>query len=124
MGRYLIWAAALVLAVTAALHAGGLQMVDRWSEGLAPFEASALRFVWISDSIDWTVAAILWVTASWKQSRSWLAAAGIVTLIPLAGAIGVMRIDPSFFGGQMLLGSVVAAVAGIILSWRRLGERG
>ena len=117
MGRYVLGAAALLLVATAALHAGGLQMIDRWTQGLPPFQASALRFVWISDSIDWTVAAILWAVAAWKLSRPWLAAAAIAGLIPLAGAVGVMRIDPSFFGGQMLLGSVILAAVGLFAAW-------
>src|SRR5688572_5137448 len=84
MGRYALGAAALLLIATAALHAGGLQMIGRWTEGMPPFQAAALRFVWISDSIDWTVAAILWAVAAWKLGRPWLAAAAIAAIIPWA----------------------------------------
>ena len=118
MGRISLGLGALLLAATAILHAGGLQMVDRWAEGLPPFQAAALRFVWISDSIDWGVAALIWAVAAWRQGAAWLAAAAIAGLIPLAGAIGVMSIDPTFFGGQMLLGSVLLAAAGLALMFR------
>lgn len=118
MGRILLYAAAVLLLATAAIHAGGQPMVNEWTAGLDHRQAMAMCLVWITDSIDWAVVALLWALAGWKQQRGWLDAAVVATLIPLAGGIGVFSIEPRFFGGWMILGSVALAASGLALSWR------
>ena len=122
MGRILLFAAAALLVATAAIHASGQPMVSSWTEGLDHRQAMAVCLVWITDSIDWAVVAILWALAGWKQRRGWLDAAAVATIIPLAGGVGVMRIDYTFFGGWMIVGSVALAALGLALSWRRERE--
>lgn len=118
MGRILLFSAAALLVATAAIHASGQPMVNSWTEGLDHRQAMAVCLVWITDSIDWAVVALLWALAGWKQQRGWLGAAAVATLIPLAGGVGVMSIDYTFFGGWMILGSVALAIWGLIVSWR------
>ena len=127
MGRALLFAAAALLLATAGLHAAGASMVDAWLEGLGPDRRAGLRLVWLTDSIDWAVVAILWALAAWKREPGWLGAAAVATLIPAAVAIGILAIDPGFFGGWMLLASVALALTGQWLlrrarSHRRGGE--
>ena len=118
MGRILLFAAAALLVATAAIHASGQPMVNGWTEGLDRQQAMAICLVWITDSIDWAVVAVLWSLAGWKQRRGWLDAAAVATIIPLLGGIGVMRIDYTFFGGWMIVGSAALAASGIALLWR------
>lgn len=119
MGRILLYAAAALLLATAAIHASGQPMVNSWTAGLDYQQAAAICLVWITDSIDWAVVAPLWALAGWKQGRGWLGAAAVATFIPLAGGIGVMSIDYTFFGGWMILGSVALAIGGLVLLMRR-----
>ena len=118
MGRIFLFAAAVLLIATAAIHAGGQPMVDGWLGDLSHKQKAAICLVWITDSIDWAVVALLWALAAWKRSRGRLGAAAVATLIPLAGGVGVASIDHTFFGGWMILGSVALAASGIALSWR------
>ena len=118
MGRVFLFAAAALLLATAIIHAGGQPMMDAWLAGLTDFQKRALCLVWITDSISWAVVSALWATAGWKPQREWLGAAAIAALIPLTMVVGIMAIDPGFFGGWMLLGSVALAGAGLGLSWR------
>jgi hypothetical protein len=117
MGRILLYAAAALLLATAAIHASGQPMVSEWTVGLDHRQAMAICLVWITDSIDWAVVALIWALAGWKQARGWLGAAAVATLIPLAGGVGVASIDYTFFGGWMILGSVALASSGLALSW-------
>jgi hypothetical protein len=119
MGRILLFVAAALLAATALIHAGGQPMVNGWTQGLSHQQAAAICLVWITDSIDWAVVALLWALAAWKRQRGWLGAAAVALSIPFAGGVGVFSIEPRFFGGWMLLGSVALAGAGLTLSWRR-----
>ena len=119
MGRIRLFSAAALLLATAAIHASGQPMVNSWTEGLDHRQAMAVCLVWITDSIDWAVVALLWALAAWKQRRGWLDAAAVAMLIPLAGGIGVASIDYTFFGAWMILGSVALAASGIFLSWRQ-----
>ena len=118
MGRVLLFGAAALLVATASIHASGQPMVDSWTASLDHRQAAAVCLVWITDSIDWAVVALLWVLAGWKRQRGWHGAAAVAMLIPLLGGLGVTSIDPTFFGGWMILGSVALAVAGLALSWR------
>lgn len=119
MGRIFLFAAAALLAVTAVIHALGQPMVDEWVAALRDPQRAAVSLVWITDSVSWIVVALLWAVAGWKLERAWLAASAIASAIPLSMVVGIMGIDPSFFGGWMLLGSVALAGAGTALSWRR-----
>jgi hypothetical protein len=118
MKRILLFAAAALLVTTAMIHAMGQPMVDGWVAGLGEQQRTAICLVWITDSIDWAVVAVLWTLAGWKQERGLLLAAAVAALIPLAMAVGILAIEPSFFGGWMLIGSVALALTGIVLSWR------
>jgi hypothetical protein len=124
MGRILLGCGALLLLVTAAVHAMGRQMVAGWLTGFPDWERAAISLVWVTDSIDWAVVSLIWMVTAWRAERGWIQAAGIATLIPLAGGIGIMRIDPTFFGGQMVAGSVVLALIGLVLMWRAPREDG
>lgn len=119
MGRILLFAAAALLAVTAVMHALGQPMVDGWVAALPDDQKAAICLVWITDSVSWIVVAVLWALAGWTRERAWLTASAIAAVIPLSMVVGIMGIDPSFFGGWMLLGSIALAGAGIALSWRR-----
>jgi hypothetical protein len=117
MGRVVLFAAALLLLITAGLHALGLPMASSWGEGLGRQEHLAICLMWANASVGWGVVALLWALTAWRF-RSWLGASAVAALLPAYGAAGVLYIDPAFFGGQMLLGSVVLGVAGIALMLR------
>lgn len=118
MGRVFLFAGATLLVATAVIHAVGQPMVDGWVAALPDYQKAAICLVWITDSVSWIVAAVIWALAGWKRERAWLTASAIAAVIPLSMVVGIMGIDPSFFGGWMLLGSVALAGAGIALSWR------
>lgn len=113
MGRILLLAGAALLAVTAAIHALGQPMVERWAQGLGDEQKAAMSLVWVTDSISWLVVALIWAAAGWKPERGWLGASALGLVIPLSMVVGIMRIDPTFFGGWMLLGSAALAMAGL-----------
>ena len=115
MGRFLLFAAAALLLVTAVLHAGGQAMVDGWVYDLPEFQKKAIRLVWLTDSISWAAVAATWAMAGWSQDRGWIGASAIGAAIPLSMAAGIMAIEPGFFGGWMLLASVALAVGGLVL---------
>ena len=117
MGRILLFAGAALLAITAVIHALGQPMVDGWLQSLSDKQRAGVCLVWVSDSLSWIVVAVLWVVAGWKQ-RAWLGAAAIGGTIPALTAIGILTIDPTFFGGWMLVGSVALAGAGLLVSSR------
>ena len=119
MGRIFLFAAAALLAVTAAIHALGRPMVDRWVQALGDEQKAAIGLVWMTDSISWIVIALIWAMAGWKPQRGWLGASALGIAIPLSMVVGIMRIDPTFFGGWMLLGSIALAAAGLAWLWRR-----
>ena len=116
MGRILLFAAAALLAATAAIHAAGVSMVEAWVAALAHEQRAALRLVWLTDSADWAVTALIWAIAAWKQERGWLGAAAVTLLIPASVALGILAIDPTFFGAWLLIASVALAAAGLTLS--------
>lgn len=119
IGRALLAAGAALLALTALFHASGQPMVSGWTEGLDHFQAAAICLVWITDSWDWLVTAVVWGIAAWKGGRGWLGASAVLCLLPMAMIVGILRIEPTFFGGWMLLGSVALAASGIAMMWRR-----
>ena len=118
MGRILLFAGAVLLVATAAIHASGQAMVNHWTADLDHQQAMAICLVWLMCSVSWAVVSAIWAAAGWTRQRAWLAAAAIAALIPLAMFVGILLIDPTFFGGWMLFGSVVLAAAGIVLCWR------
>lgn len=113
LGRVVLGSAALLLIATAIVHAMGLPMVSGWGEGLARQQQLALCLLWAAASVAWVAVALIWGVAAWRRGPRWPAA--IATLVPLHAAAGVLYIDATFFGGQMLAGSVVLAVAGLFL---------
>jgi hypothetical protein len=119
MGRIFLFAAAALLLATALIHAGGQPMVSEWLASLPHQQKQAMSLVWLTDSVSWAVVSAVWAIAGWRQKRDWLAASAMTALIPLAMVVGIMGIDPTFFGGWMLLGSVALAGAGLVLSWRQ-----
>ena len=112
MGRILLLCGAGLLAVTAIIHGCGQPMVDGWIQGLSEQQKLAICLVWVTDSLSWLVVAILWTVAGWK--RGWLGAAAVAAAIPALTAFGLLAIDPTFFGGWMLAGSVALASAGLL----------
>lgn len=118
MGRIFLYAAAALLFATAIIHAGGQPMVDRWIQGLDEQQKAAICLVWLTDSVSWVVVSVLWVMAGWKPDRAWLGAATIAAAIPLSMAVGIMGLDPTFFGGWILIGSIALAMLGMGLRWR------
>ncbi|MGD9968185.1 MAG: hypothetical protein AB7T59_16825 [Hyphomonadaceae bacterium] len=113
LGRLSLALAAMLLLATACIHALGLPMASRWGEGLGHQEHLAICFMWAHASASWGVVALLWAVTAWRRWPPGPAA--LAVLIPAYGAAGVLYIDPTFFGGQMLAGSVVLALAGLIL---------
>jgi hypothetical protein len=119
MGRIFLAAGAVVLLLTAGIHASALPLVYQWTAALPHSQHDAMYLFWMTASVDWTMAALLWAIAAWRQTGGWLAAAALPTFIPLFAGIGVMSIEPGFFGGQMLVGSALLAIVGLLLCWRR-----
>ena len=119
MGRILLFAAAALLVATAVIHALGQPMVDGWVQHLEDRQKAAICLVWMTDSVSWAVVAAIWGMAGWKQERGWLGASALGMIVPLSMVVGIMGIDPTFFGGWMLVGSIVLAMAGLALIWRR-----
>ena len=83
----------------------------------------AICLVWISDSVSWAVVAAVWAMAAWRREASWRGAGWVTILIPLTTAMGVIGIDPTFFGGWMLPGGVALAAAGLLMVGRADGRR-
>ena len=115
MGRSLLFAGAALLLATAVIHALGQPMVDGWIQGLSEQQKAAICLVWITDSMSWAVVAGIWSIAGWRQQRGWLGASAVAGLIPATTAMGILSFGPSFFGGWMLVGSVVIAGMGLLL---------
>ena len=115
-GRLVLGIAALLLFGTACIHALGLPMASSWGEGLGRQEHLAICLMWAHASVSWGVVALLWAVTAWRRWPP--GAAALATLIPTSGAAGVIYIEPTFFGGQMLAGSVVLAVIGLLLMRR------
>jgi hypothetical protein len=113
LGRTILAAGGVLLLATACVHAMGLPMASAWGEGLGRFQHLAICLFWIAASVSWAAVAVLWAVTAWRRGPRWPAA--IVTLIPLHAAAGVLYIDPMFFGGQMLAGSVLLAILGLLL---------
>src|SRR4051794_18594911 len=114
MGRIALFAAAALLFVTAIVHAGGQPMIDAWLGGLSHEQRMAIGLVWLTDSLSWTVVAFVWTMTAWRREPGWRAAAWATMIIPLATAMGLFAIDPTFFGGWMLAGSVALATVGLL----------
>lgn len=113
LGRALLVAGALLSLATAAIHATGTHMIAGWTGNFEPFRRDALQLVWLTDSFDWTVVAIAWLIAARYPTSSWRSAAMLLALIPAACAIGILFIEPRFFGAYLLLASIGIALLGI-----------
>lgn len=113
LGRALLIAGALLLSATAAIHATGTQMIAGWAADFEPFRRYALQLVWLTDSFDWAVVAAAWLIAARYPTTSWRSAAMLLALIPAACAIGILFIEPGFFGAYLLLASIGLAIAGV-----------
>ena len=120
MGRLVLAVAAVLLFATAYIHIMGLPMASAWGEGLGRQEHLAICLMWAHASVSWAVVAILWGVTAWRGAK-WFGAAALATLIPAYGGAGVMYIEPRFFGGWMLVGSVVLALIGLTML-RRAGR--
>jgi hypothetical protein len=113
MGRYILAAAALLLFATAGIHAMGLPMASGWGESLGREPQLAICLFWAHASVSWAAVALIWAVTAWRREPRWPAA--IATLVPLHAGAGVLYIEPGFFGGWMLAGSVVLAAIGLFL---------
>jgi hypothetical protein len=116
IGRPLLAAGAILLLGTAAIHAAGCRMVADWTEALGPQQRYGLQLVWLTDSLGWIIAAIVWLVAVRRPDRSWRHAAMLVAVIPLLTGGGIMLIDPAFFGGHLLLASGLLGITGAALA--------
>jgi hypothetical protein len=111
-GRMLLGAGALLLALTAAVHALGSAMVSSWLEGE---RGLVLRMLWFVPSIDWIVVALVWAYAAFRPDArlAWLV--WLTAIIPFS--IAIMLISSAgfgFFGIWMLLGAVALASLGAV----------
>jgi hypothetical protein len=97
-------------------------MIDGWLQGLGPQQRAGLNLVWVAVAFDWLITAVLWGLAAWWLCREWLITASVAAAIPLAMAVGIVSIEPSFFGGWLLLGSVVLFAIGAIIELGRERE--
>jgi hypothetical protein len=114
LGRTILAAGGVLLLAAACIHAMGLPMASGWGEGLGRQEHQAICLMWANASVGWAVVSLLWLVTAWRRG-AWLGAAAVAALIPAYGGAGVMYIDPTFFGGQMLAGSVLLAILGLLL---------
>jgi hypothetical protein len=112
LGRGLLLVAVLLLGATAALHASGCGMVAGWTADLPRQQSQGLQLVWLTDSLSWIVAAVAWIIASVRPNRSWQLISLLLASIPLLTGAGILFIEPSFFGGYLLIGSGTLAGAG------------
>ena len=115
-GRLLLAVGAVLLLATAAIHASGCLMVSEWTESLGPERISGLQLVWLTDSLSWAVTALIWLAASWRPDKSWHAASLLAAAIPLLTGVGILMIEPAFFGGYLLLVSGTLGAAGTALT--------
>jgi hypothetical protein len=118
-GRPFLVAGTVLLSATAAIHMAGQPMVEGWLEGLDEQQRAGLCLMWMAVAFDWIVTAVLWGLAAWWLCREWLITASVAAAIPLAVAMGVISIDPRFFGGWMLAGSVGLFAIGAVTEFRR-----
>ena len=118
-GRGFIIAGTLLLLATAAVHGAGLQAVLGWLEGLGAEQRQGLALVWLAVAFDWVVTAVLWSLAAWWLCREWLITGLVAAAIPLAVGAGTLAIDPTFFGGWMLIGSAALFTLGAMLGLRQ-----
>ena len=118
LARSLLVAGALLLVGTAALHAAGARMVAGWTAEFDAQRQAAVQLVWLTDSFDWTVTAAAWLLAARYPTTSWRSAAMLLALIPTACAVGILFIEPRFFGAYLLLGSVALALTGAFAGGR------
>ncbi len=114
MGRMILLAAAALLLATAGIHAMGLPMASSWGEALGRQEHLAICLLWLQASVSWGVTALIWAATA-TRFQSWRGAATLSLLVPAHGAVGVLYIDPTFFGGYMLAASVALATIGLIV---------
>lgn len=114
----LLVAGAVLLLGTAALHAAGAQMVAGWTTDFDAQSRAAVQLVWLTDSFDWTVTAAAWLIAARYPTTSWRSAAILLALIPTTCAVGILFIEPRFFGAYLLLGSVGLALTGALAAGR------
>ncbi|MGZ8347404.1 MAG: hypothetical protein ACXWUP_09870 [Allosphingosinicella sp.] len=122
MGRTLLILAAALLLVTAVLHAVGVPMMSAWTAALPEAQRAVLRLVWVTDAVDRTVVALIWIATAWRGRRAWRRAAALASLIPLAAGIGIVTLDAYFFGGWLLIFSVLLAMLGLRLMGGLRGE--
>ena len=115
-GRALMVIAALLLLGTAGLHASGCKMVAGWLEDLPRQQSQGLQLIWLTDSLSWAVTAALWLITAWRLDRSWRGASILLSAIPLLTGLGILFIEPAFFGGYLLVVSALMAVAGVMFT--------
>lgn len=69
----------------------------------------------------WAIALLLWGLAVWPQQR-WLAFAALpLVLVPLAGGLGLIRLDVLGFGAVVAAQGIWAVAAGTLLLRGQLG---
>jgi len=116
LGRALLVAGAVLLLGTAALHASGCEMVAGWLEELPHQQSRGLQLVWLTDSLSWAIVASAWLVTAYRPDQSWRRASVVLSAIPLLTGAGIVFIDPTFFGGYLVLASGLLGAVGAALS--------
>lgn len=97
-------------------------MVEGWLGGLDEKQRAGLSLVWLAIAFDWVITAVLWGLAAWWLCRAWLITAFVAAAIPLSMSVGLLAIEPTFFGAWMLAGSVGLFTIGGVTALRRTHE--
>jgi hypothetical protein len=116
LGRALLIAGAVLLLGTATLHALGCDMVAGWLEELPHQQSRGLQLVWLTDSLSWAIVASAWLVTAYRPDQPWRRASVVLSAIPLLTGVGIVSIDPTFFGGYLLLASSLLGAVGAALS--------
>lgn len=116
--RALLLSAALLLLLTALLHASGVGIVSNW---LGEESGRIQRIAWYLPAWDWTVIALVWTAAALWPDRHLAPLVWLTALIPLVVAVMLLQaVGGGFPGVWLLLGAVILAGLGGARLRRRL----
>ena len=110
MARWLLIAAAALLAATALFHMTGLAMVSGWLDGP---RGTIFELLWATAALSWIVVAAIWLYAALRPSPALKVPVWISALIPLSVGVPLLAmVDPAHPGGYLLLLSSALAAIG------------
>ena len=124
LNRWLIIAAGVVLAATAALHATGYSTVSSaiLASGAGPFLVAAVRALWLMVSVHLVVLSVVVILASGVAGARWVVLA--CALIPAADTVLLFRFVGLFVGSFALAGATALLILGVLLPSRRAPSSG